>query len=33
MLGRHHRAFAAVDDALAGVRAATTFPDAAASDA
>jgi hypothetical protein len=32
-LGRHHRAFAAVDDALAGVRAATTFPDAAASDA
>jgi putative sterol carrier protein len=25
-LGRHHRAFAAVDDALAGVREDTTFP-------
>jgi SCP-2 sterol transfer family len=25
VLGRHHRAFAAVDDALAGVRARTTF--------
>jgi predicted lipid carrier protein YhbT len=28
-LGRHHRAFAAVDDGLAGVRAETTFPEAA----
>lgn len=25
VLGRHHRAFAAVDDALAGVRSRTTF--------